>query len=87
MRLNQASCIILAMSFGQFEAAKQKNVHMSWDVSYPDVSFATAHEIRSYEVSRRSEIRNMKTTNVRIENALLLVNCATECVLAAIYMG
>ena len=78
---------MLAVSFGQFEAAQRKSVHMSWDVSYPDVSRATTREIMSYEASRRSEEMNTKITNVRIENAPLLVNYATECVPAVTSMG
>ena len=81
------SDIILAMSFGQLEAVERESSHMFWDVSYANVSIATRREILSYKAPRRSEIRNTKITNVRIENALLLVNCATECVPVATYMG
>jgi hypothetical protein len=79
--------ITLAVSFGQFEVAERKSAHMPWDVSYTNVSYATHCEILSYEASRRSEIRNTEITTVRIENALLLVNCASECVPAVTYMG
>ena len=78
---------MLAVSFGQFDAAQRKSVYMSWDVSYPDVSRATSRGILSYEASRRSEETNTQITNVRIENAPLLVNYATECVPAVTYMG
>src|SRR5258708_19020879 len=78
---------MLAASLGQSEAAQRKSVHMSWDVSYPDVSRATTREIMSYEASRRSEEMNTKITNVRIENAPLLVNYATECVPAVTFLG
>jgi hypothetical protein len=81
------SDIILAVSFGQFEAAERKSAHMSWDMPYANVSYATYREILSYEASRRSGIRNTEITNVRIECALLLVNCATECVPAVTSMG
>jgi hypothetical protein len=74
--------IVLAVSFGRFEAAERKGAHMSWDVSFANVSYATYREISSYEASRRSGIKNTEITNVRIEHALLLVNCANECVLA-----
>jgi hypothetical protein len=81
------SHIILAVSFGQFEAAEGNSIHMSWDVSYPDVSCAIPRDIIPYEVSRLLEIRNTKITNVKTESALLLVNYATECALVATYMG
>ena len=41
----------------------------------------------SYKAPDRSEIRNTEITNVRIQNALLLVSYATEGVPAATYMG
>jgi hypothetical protein len=81
------SDLILAVSFGQFESAERKSAHMSWDVSYANVSCATPREMMSYEASRPSEIRNTLITNARIESALLLVNYATECVPAATFMG
>jgi glutathione peroxidase-family protein len=59
---------------------------MSWDVPYFDVSHVTCHEI-SLTKLRVTEIRSTKTTNVRRESALLLVNYATECVLVATYTG
>jgi hypothetical protein len=79
--------IILAVSFGWFEAAERKGAHMPWDVSFANVSYATYREILSYETSRRSGIRNTEITNVRIEHALLLVNCANECVPAVTSTG
>ena len=36
---------ILAMPFGRFEAAERKSDHMSWDMPYLDVSYATRREI------------------------------------------
>jgi hypothetical protein len=79
--------VILAVPFGQFEAAKRKSHHMSWDVPHPYVSCATPREIMSYEAYHLSEIRNTKITNVRTESALLFVNYATECVPVATYMA
>jgi hypothetical protein len=35
------SDIILALSFGRFEVAERKSDHLSWDVSYPNVSYTT----------------------------------------------
>ena len=81
------SDVISAVSFGWFEATERKSDHMSWDVSYLDVSCGTPRKIRSYESPHHSAIRNTKTTNVRKESALLLVNYAIECVPAATYMG
>jgi hypothetical protein len=79
--------VILAVPIGRFEPAKRKSDHMSWDVPHPNVGFAIPRKIMSRITFDPPEIRNTEITNVRTENARLLVNCVTECVPAATCMA